>query len=152
MAVVWTVSTLKDYSVRIHTLILSTWLPYYRIVTIKTLHHYQSPSHNFSFTNLYETTLWDFVQTLIRYEWYLWPLHNNLSSFTHLNLNQFAEKMSLKLHSVHTTFSNHFLTSILNTVTWLNQVHWLDCVWNRISRKKANKTIERTQVFYRKTI
>lgn len=37
MAVVWTVSTLKDYSVRIHTLILSTWLPYYRIVTIKTL-------------------------------------------------------------------------------------------------------------------
>lgn len=37
MAVVWTVSTLKDYSVRILTLILSTWLPYYRIVTIKTL-------------------------------------------------------------------------------------------------------------------
>lgn len=37
MAVEWTVSTLKDYSVRIHTLILPTWLPYYRIVTIKTL-------------------------------------------------------------------------------------------------------------------
>lgn len=150
MAVVWTVSTLKDYSVRIHTLILSTWLPYYRIVTIKTL--FTPLPIPLTFTNLYETTLWDFVQTLIRYEWYLWPIHNNLSSFTHLYLNQFAEKMSLKLHSVHTTFSNHFLTSILNTVTWLNQVHWLDCVWNRISRKKANKTIERTQVFYRKTI